>query len=126
VSPEDAPDKAVEITLSFEEGWPVALDGDKMSPVDLVSALNKLGGEHGVGRVDLVENRLVGMKSRGIYEQPGATILATAHKELEAITLDRATLHYKDLVAQRYAELAYDGLWFVPLREALDAFVDTT
>lgn len=126
VDPEDAPDKPVEITLTFEEGWPVALDGQKMSPVDLVDALNTIGGEHGVGRVDLVENRLVGMKSRGIYEQPGATILSTAHKELEAITLDRATLHYKDLIAQRYAELAYDGLWFVPLREALDAFVDST
>ncbi|CAN5187291.1 argininosuccinate synthase [soil metagenome] len=126
VDPEDAPDKPVEITLSFEEGWPVALDGQNMSPVDLVDALNTIGGEHGVGRVDLVENRLVGMKSRGIYEQPGATILSTAHKELEAITLDRSTLHYKDLIAQRYAELAYDGLWFVPLREALDAFVDST
>ena len=126
VDPEDAPDKPVEITLTFEEGWPVALDGQKMSPVDLVDTLNKIGGEHGVGRVDLVENRLVGMKSRGIYEQPGATILSTAHKELEAITLDRQTLHYKDLIAQRYAELAYDGLWFVPLREALDAFVDST
>ncbi len=126
VDPEDAPDKPVEITLSFEEGWPVALDGQKMSPVDLVQALNTIGGEHGVGRIDLVENRLVGMKSRGVYEQPGATILSTAHKELEAITLDRQTLHYKDLIAQRYAELAYDGLWFVPLREALDAFVDST
>jgi argininosuccinate synthase len=126
VDPQDAPDTPVEITLSFEEGWPVALDGEKMSPVDLVYALNKLGGEHGIGRVDLVENRLVGMKSRGIYEQPGATILSTAHKDLESITLDRQTLHYKDLIAQRYAELAYDGLWFTPLREALDAFVDTT
>jgi argininosuccinate synthase len=126
VAPEDAPDTPVEITISFEEGWPVAIDGEQMSPVNLINTLNQLGGEHGVGRVDLVENRLVGMKSRGIYEQPGATILATAHKDLESITLDRATMHYKDLVAERYAEIAYDGVWFTPLREALDAFVDVT
>lgn len=126
VSPEDAPDEAVELTLSFEQGWPSALDGQALSPVELVNALNDIGGAHGVGRIDLVENRLVGMKSRGIYEQPGATILSTAHKELESITLDRQTLHYKDLVAQRYAELVYDGLWFTPLREALDAFVGVT
>lgn len=125
-SPEDAPDKPVEIMLSFEEGWPVALDGEKLSPVELVNTLNEIGGEHGIGRIDLVENRLVGMKSRGVYEQPGATILATAHKELESITLDRSTLHYKDVVAQRYAEIVYDGLWFTPLREAIDAFVDVT
>ncbi|RIK39981.1 MAG: argininosuccinate synthase [Chloroflexi bacterium] len=126
VAPEEAPDTPHELTLSFDEGWPVAIDGQKLSPVDLLAQLNELGGKHGVGRIDLVENRLVGMKSRGIYEQPGATILSTAHKELESITLDRATLHYKDLVAQRYAELVYDGLWFTALREALDAFVDVT
>ncbi len=126
VSPEEAPDKAQEITLSFEEGWPVAIDGQKMSPVDLLNQLNELAGKHGVGRIDLVENRLVGMKSRGIYEQPGATVLSTAHKELESITLDRNTLHYKDVIAQRYAELVYDGLWFTPLREAMDAFVNVT
>jgi argininosuccinate synthase len=126
VSPENAPDESVELTLGFEEGYPVSLDGQTISPVDLVNALNEVGGKHGVGRIDLVENRLVGMKSRGVYEQPGATILATAHKELEAITLDRATMHYKDLVAQRYAELVYDGMWFTPLREAIDAFVDVT
>jgi argininosuccinate synthase len=126
VSPEDAPDTPVELTLGFEEGWPVSIDGQRLAPVDLLAQLNDLGGKHGVGRIDLVENRLVGMKSRGIYEQPGATILSTAHKELESVTLDRSTLHYKDLVAQRYAELVYDGLWFTPLREALDAFVDIT
>jgi argininosuccinate synthase len=126
VAPEDAPDKAVEITLGFEEGWPVSLDGQKIAPVDLVNALNDIGGKHGVGRIDLVENRLVGMKSRGVYEQPGATILSTAHKELEAITLDRQTMHYKDIVAQRYADLVYDGMWFTPLREAIDAFVNVT
>ena len=126
VSPEDAPDAPVEIELGFDEGWPVALDGQGLSPVELLSALNEIGGQHGIGRIDLVENRLVGMKSRGVYEQPGATILATAHKELESITLDRQTMHYKDVVAQRYAELVYDGLWFTPLREALDAFVGVT
>jgi argininosuccinate synthase len=126
VSPEDAPDTPVEVTISFEEGWPAAIDGQQMSPLDLLNQLNEIGGQHGIGRIDLVENRLVGMKSRGVYEQPGATILATAHKELESITLDRQTLHYKDVVAQRYAELVYDGLWFTPLREALDAFVGVT
>jgi len=126
VAPEDAPDQSLELVISFEQGWPVAIDGQHLDPVELVNLLNEVGGQHGVGRIDLVENRLVGMKSRGIYEQPGATILATAHKELEAVTLDRSTLHYKDLIAQRYAELVYDGLWFTPLREALDAFVDVT
>jgi argininosuccinate synthase len=126
VSPEEAPDTPLELTLGFEEGWPTTLDGQALSPVELINALNELGGKHGVGRIDLVENRLVGMKSRGIYEQPGATILSTAHNELESICLDRQTMHYKDLVAQRYAELVYDGLWFTPLREALDAFVNVT
>jgi argininosuccinate synthase len=126
VAPEDAPDEPLELTVGFEEGWPIAVDGQTLDPVDLVNLLNELGGQHAVGRIDLVENRLVGMKSRGVYEQPGATILAAAHKELESITLDRATLHYKDLVAQRYAELVYDGLWFTALRQALDAFVDVT
>jgi argininosuccinate synthase len=126
VSPEEAPDTAHELTLGFEDGWPATLDGQTLSPVELIKTLNELGGQHGVGRIDLVENRLVGMKSRGIYEQPGATILSTAHKELESICLDRQTMHYKDVVAQRYAELVYDGLWFTPLREALDAFVNVT
>jgi argininosuccinate synthase len=126
VSPLDAPDKQVQIVLGFEEGYPVSLDGSVMDPVDLVNALNKIGGEHAIGRIDLVENRLVGMKSHGVYEQPGAAILSTAHKELESIVLDRNTLHYKDVLAQRYAELVYDGLWYTPLREAMDAFVDVT
>ncbi|HEU5424754.1 MAG TPA: argininosuccinate synthase [Nitrolancea sp.] len=124
--PLDAPDKPVTIVLGFEEGYPVSLDGSPVAPVQLVNLLNELGGEHGIGRIDLVENRLVGMKSHGVYEQPGATILSTAHKELESIVLDRETLHYKDLVAQKYAELVYNGLWFTPLRQALDAFVDVT
>jgi len=126
VSPEEAPDTPLEIVLGFDEGFPTTLDGQSLSPVDFINALNELGGMHGLGRIDLVENRLVGMKSRGIYEQPGATILATAHKELESICLDRQTMHYKDIIAQRYAELVYDGLWFTPLREALDAFVNVT
>jgi argininosuccinate synthase len=126
VSPEEAPDQAQEITIGFEEGWPVSVDGAALKPIEMVELLNQIGGKHGIGRIDLVENRLVGMKSRGIYEQPAATILSTAHKELESITLDRATLHYKDLIAQRYAELVYDGLWFTPLRAACDAFVDVT
>jgi argininosuccinate synthase len=124
--PLDAPDKPAEVVIGFEEGYPVSIDCAKLGPVELVSELNKIGGEHGIGRIDLVENRLVGMKSHGVYEQPGATILSTAHKELESITLDRETLHYKDVVAQKYAELVYYGLWFTPLREALDAFVDVT
>ncbi len=126
VSPEDAPDTPSEVIIGFEEGYPVSLNGVHLGPVELLSVLNEIGGQNGIGRIDLVENRLVGMKSHGVYEQPGATILATAHKELEAITLDRETLHYKDIVAQKYAELVYYGLWFTPLREALDAFVDVT
>jgi argininosuccinate synthase len=125
-SPEDAPDKPAEIVVGFEEGYPVSVDGARLGPVELVFALNEIGGEHGVGRIDLVENRLVGMKSHGVYEQPGATILSIAHKELESITLDRETLHYKDVIAQKYAEMVYYGLWYTPLREALDAFVDVT
>jgi argininosuccinate synthase len=124
--PLDAPDKPVEITIGFEDGYPVSIDGVPTGPVELVQTLNKLGGEHAIGRIDLVENRLVGMKSHGVYEQPGATILSTAHKELESITLDRETLHYKDVVAQKYAEMVYYGLWYTPLREAIDAFVDVT
>ncbi len=126
VSPEAAPDMPSEVVIGFEEGYPVSLNGVHLGPVELLGALNEIGGQNGIGRIDLVENRLVGMKSHGVYEQPGATILATAHKELESITLDRETLHYKDIVAQKYAELVYYGLWFTPLREALDAFVDVT
>ncbi len=126
VSPENAPDKAEEISIDFEKGCPVALNGKALSPASLIAALNELGGKHAIGRVDLVENRLVGMKSRGLYETPGGTILYAAHKELESITLDRETLHYKDTVSQKYAEMVYFGQWFTPLREALDAFFEST
>ena len=126
VSPEQAPDKPTYVTLSFEKGVPVAVDGEKLSPVALVDKLNKLGGENGIGIIDLVENRLVGMKSRGVYETPGGTILYRAHQVLETITLDRDTQHYKELVASRFAELVYFGQWYTPLREALSAFVDKT
>jgi len=126
VSPEMAPDKPTYVTIGFEKGVPVSLNGEKMKGTDLVYALNKLGGENGIGLVDLVENRLVGMKSRGVYETPGGTILYRAHKVLETITLDRDTSHYKELVASRFAELVYFGQWFTPLREALSAFVSKT
>ena len=126
VSPEQAPDTPAYLTLGFEEGWPVSLDGQRLEPLELVQALNALGGEHGVGRIDLLENRLVGMKSRGVYETPGGTILATAHRELEHLTLDKATMRLKDELALTYADLVYNGLWFSPLRQALDAFVDRT
>ncbi len=126
VSPQNAPDQPEIIEISFESGTPVALNGEKLPPATLVERLNHLGGKHGIGRADLVENRLVGMKSRGVYETPGGTILLAAHRELESLTLDKETLHFKDLVALKYAELVYNGLWFSPLREALDAFVDDT
>ncbi len=126
VTPEQAPDKATYIEIEFEQGIPVAIDGVKTAPVEMVRHLNKIGGANAIGIVDMVENRLVGMKSRGVYETPGGTLLYAAHRELELLCLDRDTLHYKDLVAQRYAELVYFGQWFHPLREALDAFVDQT
>lgn len=126
VKPEEAPDKPEYLELEFEKGIPTKLNGREYGHVELIEELNKLGGKHGVGRVDLVENRLVGMKSRGVYETPGGTILMTAHKELEYICLDRETMHYKDLLSQKYAEMVYYGQWFTPLREALDAFVDKT
>jgi argininosuccinate synthase len=126
VAPEKAPDAPQYATLKFEQGFPVALDGVAMGPVQLLEQLNEIGGAHGVGRVDLVENRLVGMKSRGVYETPGGTILYAAHQGLEQICLDREMLHYKEVVGHRYAELVYYGQWFTPLREALDAFVDKT
>ncbi|MGN6700695.1 MAG: argininosuccinate synthase, partial [Thermomicrobiales bacterium] len=125
-SPESAPDRPTELTISFEQGYPARVDGEALAPLALLQRLNQLGAENAIGRIDLVENRLVGMKSHGVYETPGGTILSTAHRELESICLDRDTLHYKDLVAQRYAELVYDGKWFTPLREAFDAFVDVT
>jgi len=126
VSPQDAPDAVTRIELEFSGGTPIGLNGHKMNSVDLVTALNKIGGENGIGRVDLVENRLVGMKSRGIYETPGGTILYSAHRELEHLVLDADTLHFKDSLAPKYAELVYNGLWFTPLRRALDAFVKST
>jgi argininosuccinate synthase len=126
VSPEKAPDKVTYVQLDFEQGIPVAVDGQKLAPVKLMEKLNELGGQNGVGIVDMVENRLVGMKSRGVYETPGGTILYAAHQALELLTLDRITLHYKEQIALRYAELVYDGVWYSPLREALDAFVKVT
>jgi argininosuccinate synthase len=121
-----APDRAEYVEVGFERGVPVSLDGRRMSGVRIVESLNAIGGRHGVGQADLVENRLVGIKSRGVYETPGGTILTTAHGLLEALTLDRETMHYKQQVALKYAELVYYGMWFTALREALDAFVDMT
>lgn len=126
VSPLKAPDKPTYITLHFEKGIPTALNGENIDSVSLIEALNKIGGENGVGLADLVENRLVGMKSRGVYETPGGTILYEAHRLLETITLDKATQHYKQLVAVKFGEMVYDGQWFTPLREALSAFVSKT
>ena len=126
VSPEKAPDQPTYITLSFEKGKPVALDGVKLSGTEMVKKLNEIGGANGIGLVDIVENRLVGMKSRGVYETPGGTILYKAHEILETLTLDRDTSHYKRLVAEQFAELVYYGKWFTPLRESLSAFVDKT
>ena len=126
VAPEQAPDQAEYVEIGFERGTPVSVDGAALGPVALLTRLNELGGRHGVGRIDLVENRLVGMTSHGVYETPGGTILRVAHQGLEQITLDRDTLHYKDVVAQRYAEVVYNGQWFTPLREALEAFFDVT
>ena len=126
VSPEKAPDEPTYITLSFEKGIPVALNGEKLDGPAMVAALNELGGKNGIGIADMVENRLVGMKSRGVYETPGGTILYHAHNKLEEICLDRDTYHYKQQVGIRFAELVYFGQWYTPLREALSAFVDST
>ncbi len=126
VSPEKAPDQPEIVTIDFENGVPVAINGQGYDPVSLIFKLNEIGGKHGVGRIDIVENRLVGMKSRGVYETPGGTILYEAHHALETITLDRDTLHYKQMMAGRYAELVYNGQWFTPLKKAMDAFVDET
>ena len=124
VSPETAPDKPLEITVDFERGDAVAVDGKKMSPATLLDHLNKVGGAHGVGRIDLVENRFVGMKSRGIYETPGGTVLHIAHRAMESITLDRGAAHLKDEVMPRYAEMIYNGFWYSPEREMLQALID--
>jgi argininosuccinate synthase len=126
VDPQDAPDELEYIEIDFQEGIPKKINGVAKGPISLLSMLNEVGGRHGIGRVDLVENRLVGMKSRGVYETPGGTILMEAHQALEQLCLDKQTLHYKELVAHKYAELVYNGQWFTPLREALDAFVDVT
>jgi argininosuccinate synthase len=126
VSPFDAPDEPATVTIGFLRGVPVALDGQPMDGVELIHALNAIGGAHGVGRIDMVENRLVGIKSREIYEAPAAVILHRAHQELERLTLDRETSHYKAKIAHDYADLVYNGLWFSPLRQALDGFVERT
>jgi argininosuccinate synthase len=125
-SPQDAPDKAEEVTIEFEQGTPVAVNGDALNPVSLVEELNAIGGRNAIGRVDLVENRFVGIKSRGCYETPGGTLLLTAHRELESLCLDREVMHFKQQIALKYAEIVYYGLWFTPLREALDAFITST
>ena len=126
VSPEKAPDKPVYVEIGFEKGNPVSLDGEPLNALALFTRLNTLAGQHGVGRVDIVENRLVGMKSRGIYETPAGTVIYRAHQALESLCLDKYTLHYKDSVSVKYAELVYNGMWFMRLREALDAFVQVT
>ena len=124
VSPEDAPDKPTYLELTFEKGDCVAIDGKKMKPSDILRYLNKVGGENGIGRVDIVENRFVGMKSRGVYETPGGTILEFAHRNMETITMDRELMHLRDTLITKYAELIYNGFWYAPEREALQAFVD--
>jgi argininosuccinate synthase len=125
-SPQEAPDREEEVEIGFENGVPVSVNGLPLDPVSLVELLNEIGGRNAIGRIDLVENRFVGIKSRGCYETPGGTLLLTAHRELEALCLDRDLLHYKQHVGLKYAELVYFGLWFTPLREALDAFVEST
>jgi argininosuccinate synthase len=124
LSPMSAPDEVTEITISFQKGDPVALDGKKLSPASMLAALNELGHDNGIGRLDLVENRFVGMKSRGVYETPGGTILLAAHRAIESITLDRGAAHLKDELMPRYAELIYNGFWFSPEREMLQALID--
>ena len=124
VDPEVAPDRPEWVTIAYEEGNPIAVDGEPLAPVPLLKRLNELGGRHGIGRVDIVENRFVGMKSRGVYETPGGTILHHAHKAVESITLDREVAHLRDELVPRYAEMVYNGFWFAPEREALQAFMD--
>ncbi|MDD2574790.1 MAG: argininosuccinate synthase [Bacillota bacterium] len=126
IPPEKAPDKPTHLELYFEKGIPKTINGMEYSPLALLEKLNEIGGQNGVGIIDMVENRLVGMKSRGVYECPGGTILYNAHNELERLTLDRQTSFFKDTVANQYAQLVYDGLWYTPLKKALDAFVDST
>ena len=126
VSPDKAPEKAEEVEIGFEGGAPVSVNGKKLGPVEILNVLNDVAAKHGIGRIDLVENRLVGIKSRGAYETPGGTLLVAAHRELETLTVDRETAHFQQGLALRYAELVYYGLWFTPLREALDAFFSAT
>ncbi|MFN3324502.1 MAG: argininosuccinate synthase [Bryobacteraceae bacterium] len=123
-SPKDAPETPAEVTLGFESGKPVSVNGQRQSGMEMLQTLNRIGGEHGIGRIDLVENRFVGMKSRGCYETPGGTLIMAAFRELEALTLDKSLAHYKQKLALDYAELVYNGLWFTPLRESLDAFFE--
>jgi argininosuccinate synthase len=125
-TPEKAPDKAEYVRIDFVKGIPVSVNGKEFSPVEIIKKLNTLGGKHAIGFVDMVENRLVGIKSRGLYETPGGTILFTAHRELEEITMDRDTFHYKQQVGIKYGELIYNGMWFAPLREAISDFIDKT
>jgi argininosuccinate synthase len=125
-SPEDAPNEPAYLEIEFERGNPVGLNGEKLSAVELFTRLNKVAGEHAVGRIDMVENRLVGMKSHGVYETPAGTVIRRAHQALESICMDKHTMHYKDFIAVKYAELVYNGLWFTRLREAMDAFVQVT
>ena len=125
-SPQEAPESGAEVQIGFERGVPVSVNGARLGPVEIVETLNRIGGEHAIGRTDLVENRFVGMKSRGAYETPGGTLIVLAHRELEALCLDRETSHYKQHVAVDYARLVYNGYWFTPLREALDAFIEQT
>ena len=123
-SPQSAPDVSVDVEIDFERGDPVAVDGERLAPVDLLTRLNRVGGEHGIGRIDVVENRFVGMKSRGVYETPGGTLLHVARRALESLTLDREVLHLRDSLVPRYAEMVYYGFWFSPEREALQRFMD--
>jgi len=125
-SPEAAPDEGVELTIGFEQGTPVSLDGEALSPADLLTRLNRVAGEHGVGRVDMVENRFVGLKSRGVYETPGGTVLHVAHRAMESITLDREVMHERDRMAPRFAELIYNGFWFAPEMDMMRAAIDAS
>ncbi len=125
-SPEEAPNTPEYVEIEFDSGIPTTLNGESVTPAQLITQLNTIGGVHGIGRTDLVENRLVGMKSHGVYETPGGTILFAAHRDLESLVLDKTTIQFKDMVALKYAELLYNGLWFTPLKEAIDAFMDNT
>jgi argininosuccinate synthase len=125
-SPQDAPDREEHVKIGFEKGIPISVNDLELDPVSLVELLNEIGARNAIGRIDLVENRFVGIKSRGCYETPGGTLLITAHRELESLCLEREVMHFKQHMGLKYAELTYFGLWFTPLREALDAFVETT